>query len=294
MANFDDLLNNSPAGEAPPQLSKEEYAAKKQAEREDAFALSDDIALDVTADGGRFQSFLDLQARLDRYSAVNALLVFAKNPGASRLGDFDFWKRQNCSVRPGQTAIAILEPHEYTKEDGSPGTGYNVKKVFDISQVDTRKLRNPPPPRYSERQLMGALVSKASVAISGVDELPGGLVAMYDPQSDSISVCRGTDFFDMFRGVAQELSLANLTTGPEKQTAPEFSAYCASYLLCKKYGVDTQAFSFDSAPGVFANMDAQKIKGELSQIRNTAEDISGRMARQLEAQQRTARNSDAR
>ena len=87
---------------------------------------------------------------------------------------------------------------------------------------------------------------------------------------------------------------ADLTTGPDTQTAPEFSAYCASYLLCKKYGVDTRPFSFDSAPGVFDGMDAQKIKGELAQIRNVAEDISGRMARQLEAQQRAARNQDAR
>lgn len=29
MANFDDLLSNSPVGEYTPQLSKEEYAAKK-------------------------------------------------------------------------------------------------------------------------------------------------------------------------------------------------------------------------------------------------------------------------
>jgi hypothetical protein len=294
MANFDDLLNNSPAGEAPPQLSKEEYAAKKQAEREDVFVLADETALAVADDGAKFKSFLDLQARLDRYSAVNALLTFAQNPAASRLGDFDHWKRQNCSIRSGQTAISILEPHEYTKEDGSPGTGYNVKKVFDISQVDTRKFRSAPAPHFSDRQLLGALVSKAPVTITGVDELPDGLVAMYDPQAGSISVRRGMEFFDTFRGVAQELALADLTTGAEKQAAPEFSAYCASYLLCKKYGVDTQPFSFDSAPGVFDGMDEQEIKGELSQIRNVAEDISGRMARQLEAQQRAARNQDAR
>ena len=169
-----------------------------------------------------------------------------------------------------------------------------MKKVLDISQADTRKLRNPPPPRYSDRQLLGALVSKAPMTIAGVDELPGGLVAMYDPQANSISVRRGMEFFDTFRGVAQELALADLTTGPATQTAPEFSAYCASYLLCKKYGVDTRPFSFESAPGVFASMDAQKIKGELSQIRNVAEDISGRMARQLEARQRTAKSQDAR
>ena len=294
MPNFDDLLNNAPTGEYTPQLSKEEYAAKKQAEREDAFALSDDTALAVTADGGKFQSFLDLQARLDRYGSVNTLLVYAKNPDASRLGDFDYWKRQNCSVRPGQTAIPILEPHEYTKEDGSPGTGYNIKKVFDISQVDTRKLRSTPPPRYNDRQLLGALISKAPVTITGIDELPGGLGAMYDPQTNSIVVRRGMEFFDTFRGVAQELALADLTTGPDTQAHPEFSAYCASYLLCKKYGVDTQAFSFDSAPGVFDGKDAQAIKGGLSQIRDAAENISGRMARQLEAQQRAAKVQDAR
>lgn len=267
---------------------------KKQAEREDAFALADDTALVVTADGEKYQSFFDLQARLDRYSAVNTLLVYAKNPTAIRLGDFDYWKRQNCSVKPGQTAIAILEPHEYTKEDGSPGTGYNVKKVFDISQVDTRKLRGTPPPHYSERLLLGALISKAPLPIAGVDELPNNLGAMYDPQTNSISVRRGMEFFDTFRGVAQELALADLTTGPDTQAHPEFSAYCASYLICKKYGVDTQAFSFENAPGAFAGKDAQDIKGELSQIRGVAEDISGRMERQLDAQQKAAKTQDAR
>ena len=297
MANYDDLLNNSPAGGQngePSQLSKEEYAAKKKAEREDVFALSDQTAQDVAADGGKFQSFLDLQGRLDRYSAVNALLVFAKNPDASRLGNFDYWKRQNCSVRPGQTAIAILEPHEYTKEDGSPGTGYDVRKVFDVSQVDTRRLRTAPPPNYAGRQLLSALISKAPVKITGVDELPGDLGAMTDPETGGIFVRKGMEFADTFRSVARELSYEHLTTGPDTQADPQFSAYCASYLLCRKYGVDTQAFSFEGAPGVFEGMDALEVKGELSQIRDAAEDISGRMARQLEPQQKSAKDQDVR
>jgi hypothetical protein len=45
---------------------------------------------------------------------------------------------------------------------------------------------------------------------------------------------------------------------------------------------------------MFAGMDAQEIKGELTQIRDTAENISGRMARQLEAQQKAAKSQDAR
>jgi hypothetical protein len=297
MANYDDLLNSTPengAEEYAPQLSSEDYAAKKKAEREDVFALSDKTAMEVVADGDRFAQFLDLQAQLSRYSAVNSLLVFAQNPAASRLGDFDYWKRQNCSVRPGQTAISILEPHEYTKDDGTPGTGYNVKKVFDVSQVDTRKLRNTPLPRPSERQLLGALISKAPVIIAGADELPDDLGAVYDPNTDRISVRKGMEFADTFRAVAQELSYADLTAGPNEQANPHFSAHCASYLLAKKYGADTQAFSFEGASRVFEGMNAQEVKGELMQIRDAADGISGRIERHLETQQKAAKSQDAR
>jgi hypothetical protein len=295
MANYDDLLNSTPVKDTEvPQLSKEEYAAKKKAEREGVFDLSDKTALDVASDGGKLQPFLDLQARLARYSAVNSLLTFAQNPAASRLGDFDYWKRQNCSVKPGQSAISILEPHEYTKDDGMPGTGYNVKKVFDISQVDTRRLKNTPPPRFTERQLLGALISKAPVTVMGVDELPGDLGAVYDPNTDSISVRRGMEFPDTFRAVAQELCYAEISAGTGMQADPHFSAYCASYLLCKKCGIDTHEFSFEDAPAVLADMDAQKVKGELSRIRDVAADISERMGRTLEAQQKAAMSQDAR
>lgn len=302
MENFDDLLNNTPAEESgAPQLSKEEYAAKKKAEREGVFELSDEAALEVSANGGKFQPFLDLQARLDRYSAVNALLVFAQNPDASRLGSFDYWKNQKCSVRPGQTAISILEPQEYTKEDGTPGTSYNVKKVFDISQVDTRKLRVTPPPNYTERQILGALVSKWPTQIKGVDELPEGrfgestahLGAMTDVDG-SILVRKGMEFSETFRAVAYEMASAEVATDPELSPEQEFCAYSATYLLCKKYSADTKDFNFENAPDVFKDMDAQEIKSELSQIRDAAENISVRMARQLEAVQRAAKNQDAR
>ncbi len=298
MANFDDLLNNTPQEYDPPQLSKEEYAEKKKSEREEVFALSDATIYAVSADSEQFQAFLDVQARLDRYSAVNTLLIYAQNPDASRLGDFDYWKRQNCSVKPGETAISILEPHSYTKEDNTPGTGYNVKKVFDISQVDTRKLKEKPAPSYSERQLLGALVSKAPVRIVGVDTMPASVpdefASCYDQANDQILVRRGMEFHNTFRSVAHELAYADLTTGSDAQADPAFSACCASYLLCKKHGVDARGYTFGDALVVFNGMDAQAIKSELSQIRDAAENIAGRMARQLEAAQKAAKTQDTR
>ena len=172
--------------------------------------------------------------------------------------------------------------------------GYNVKKVFDISQVDARNANVKPPIEYDERNVLRALVHKAPVKITGEDELTGDLGAIYDPQTDSISVRKGMEFPDTFRGLAQELALADLVTGPDTQADPHFSAYCASYILCRKYGVDSRAFDFTDAPASFYGMDAHEVKGELSQIRDAVESIAGRMARQLGAAQKPERAQEAR
>lgn len=296
MANFDDLLNSTPAGEQgaqqESQLSKEEYAAKKKAEREEVFALSDKTAMEVAGDGGEFQRYLNVQAANDRYSAVNALLILAQKPEAARLGTFDHWKKQNCSVKPGQKAISILEPQEYTKDDGTPGIGYAVRKVFDISQVDTSKLRSAPTPNFTERQLLQALVNSSPVAIVGVENLSEDMGAMR--HDERIDVRKGMGFDDTFRSLTREVALADLEKRDVHTENSEFTAYCASYLLCNKYGADTQSFNFEPAPDIFADMDVQSVKGELSQIRDAAESISGKMARQLEAVQKTAKNNEAR
>jgi len=295
MNNYDDLLTNVPAAEGQngQQLSKEEYAAKKQAEREAVYTMSDNAALEVAGSGDKFKQYLDVQSTFDRYSAVNALLIMAQRPDATRVADFDHWKSKGASVKGGQTGIFILEPgKEYERKDGQGmAIGYNLKKVFDISQVDTRRMTQPKPtPNYTDRQLLTALINKAPVKITGVDSLPDGGGAKYDPEMDSIAVLKGMEFSDTFRSLAHELAYADLTTGPDPQADPQFSAYCASYILCQKYGVDTGKFNFDSAPSVLNEMDAQTIKSELQEIRDTAANIGERMSRQLDTPQRTARD----
>ena len=292
MNNYDDLLNNEPAEGQAAQFSKEDYAAKKKAERDEVFALSDSAALDVAGDGSKFRQYLDAQSRFDRYSAVNTLLIMAQKPEATRLGDFEHWKERGGFVKPGQTGISILEPHEYTRDDGTPGIGYNVKKVFDISQVDARKIKTTPPPNYDSRLLLRALITKAPVKITGVTELQNGGGAKTDPRTGEIFVLKGMEFGDTFRCLAHELAYAE--AGRDKVTDPGFTAYCVSYALCKKYGVDTKGYNFDGAVSVLGDMEPQEVKGELSQIRDIADVINGRMAKQIDAFNKAARDQEAR
>jgi hypothetical protein len=298
MANLDDVLNNDPAiaPRGNQQFSKEEYAAEKKIERENTFALADQTALEAAVDSDRFREYLDVQSRFGNYSANNALLILAQRPDATRIGDLDYWRGQKVFIKSSEiedSFLILTQGDEYKREDGSVGTFYNVTKVYDISQADRKRL-SPEPPACGERQLLSALVKGAPMKITSVDELPDNLGAITDPETGDISVRRGMDFSDTFRSVAHELAHADLTSGTSTQTDPQFSAYCASYLLCEKYGVDTQKFSFDKAPAVLDGMDAREVKSELSQIRDAARNISGRMARQIEAQQKAAKSQDAR
>ena len=131
------------AGQQSKRLSKEEYAEKMKAEKEAVYQMADDTAKAIVSDPEKFKAFLDTQSRLDRYSAVNALLIFKQLPEASQLKNFDDWSKDNVKIQKGAKSISILEPVEYAKKDGTTGISYNVKKVFDVSQTNGKR---PPAP----------------------------------------------------------------------------------------------------------------------------------------------------
>ena len=110
MPNFDDLFAPQSVQREDTPFDKDAWAAKKQAERESVYEMIDRYATDMSGDGGLFRAYLDVQARFDRYSVSNAILVAAQCPEATRLADFDHWKESGVYVKRGADAITILEP----------------------------------------------------------------------------------------------------------------------------------------------------------------------------------------
>lgn len=146
MSNLDDIFDAPKEKQEQPQpFDKAAWAEKKNAEREAVYALIDETADGVRADGGKLQTYLDVQSRFERYSVGNALLIAAQMSEATRLGDFDYWKDNNASIKKNERSMRILDPgNEYTRKDGSIGVSYNVKKVFDISQLHQRTKQSLP------------------------------------------------------------------------------------------------------------------------------------------------------
>lgn len=286
MNSFDDIFEDQPApdGQTDQPFDRQAWGQRKQAERQAVYDMADRAAEAVGKDGGTFRAYLDVQARFDHYSTTNALLILAQMPQAAQLRDFNGWKESGVSIRRQQKGIAILEPGEqYTRGDGSVGTYYTVKRVFDISQTTAREQAQPDI-RPDDRQLLKALISHPPVQFRTTDELPEHMGAYYDHDRQVIFVRRGMAPDDIFRSISMELAHAQIAAaGSEyRREDASFTAYSVSYLLCKKYGVDVSGFRFDQMPESFQNGNPQAVRTALSEIRDNAGEISRKMARTLE------------
>ena len=96
MSNFDDIFEgNAPRkGQTNQPFDKEAWAEKKQAERQAVYDLADSTAEAVSADGSKFQAYLDVQPRFSRFGKMPVL------PSNVSRKAFPFWNpARNMSVR---------------------------------------------------------------------------------------------------------------------------------------------------------------------------------------------------
>ena len=68
-----------------PTMSLEDWKAMKDQEKSDVFKLLDQTTLDLAEIPGCFLRYLDTQARMNRYTVSNALLISAQMPEATKL-----------------------------------------------------------------------------------------------------------------------------------------------------------------------------------------------------------------
>lgn len=264
-------------------FDKKAWLEQKQADRKEAFDLIEVTASDMGNNPELFRDCLDVMARFDRYSVNNALLIAAQNPHATRLADFGTWKKEGVSIKKGEKSLLLLEPgKEYTKADGKTGVSYNAKRVFDISQTDAEPT--PQEKQYEIRQLVNALFHTCDCQAEMRDDLPRDKTAVYDSQKKRILLRRGTPGDEsLFRDYSCELTMAYLDESENTNRKDSaLTAMCASYIVCRRFGLDTSTFNFRAISGECSNADAKKMQSKLKEIRTYANRICGDMTRHLE------------
>lgn len=267
-----------------PKLSKEEWAEMKALERESLYNMIDETAVEVTKDEDSLKAFLDSQARLDRYSAGNALLIHNQFPEATQLKDFNSWTEAKAQIKKGAKAISILEPSEYTRADGSTGVTFNVKKVFDVSQTTARRMPAPSVNR-DVLSLVKLILSTCPINYEQAKSLPhDNIAAYYDNNNNTLLVKENVgDSVSTFQAVAQELALAEISVSSKEYNRGKaiIPAMCSAYMLCKRYGVDTKNINLARVAQELSKMEPADVRSNLSQARNALSEVHTRMYEEL-------------
>lgn len=263
-----------PQAEAPQQLSKEEYAAVKKAEREAVWARVDEQAEAVFADSASMQAFLDFTAQCTPQSTRNLLILYEQNPEIRHPRTFDKWKEAGRSVITGATGYTFFAEQTYMRDDNTMASGYTLTKAFDITQT-----RGPQPTaeaQHAPEELLAALIEKCPVKLQLSDNLPDQVQGQYVPRQKTIFVRNNMDASTAFCVIAREQAHASFDTVGRGYTRQAFAAksYCAAYIAAKKFGIDTASFRFDKACEAGAGLDAQGKRGFLGDVKSAAYTVS--------------------
>lgn len=216
------------------QYSKEEYAAMKKTEREAVWVQVDARMGEVLADAPTLQGFLDFMSQC-RNSLPNQLLLSGQNADITDARTFQQWKDAGRHIRTGEEGYTAIVGQVY-ENNGRKASGYNIGKVFDITQTRGRPV--PPPANYQVDELVAAAIESSPVPIQISDSLPDGIQAQYVPKNRTIYVRNGMDAGTTLCAIVRECAQADFhkdyTYNRQAYAAP---SYCAAYMVAHRYGL---------------------------------------------------------
>jgi antirestriction protein ArdC len=211
-----------------------------------------------------WKAWLDMQAKLYKYSFFNCVLIAIQRPDATSCAGFRQWQtRHNRSVRAGEKAVWILAPI-FTKVKvvrKDPQTGeekevieerlsfFKSVKVFDIAQTDGPALPEPCNPlQGDDAGLYASLEAYARQAgYTVAKEAIGGAHGYCNPMSEHIGIEVSDSPAQQAKSLAHEIGHAILhgTDFDMSRADAELEAESVAYIVCQHFGLDTARYSFE-------------------------------------------------
>lgn len=264
-------------------MSKSNYSKFKTDEKNYDYGLIDKRTDEIVSEPEKLIEYLEFQSRMDRYTVANAMLILSRCPQASQLKEKEEWEKLNISVKKDADKIHVLEPVKYFK-DGKAQMNTNVKYVYDISQTNALPDREKAK-KYDERALVSALLATAKIEKVVAKELPiADSCAFYDSENNTLVLKeKGGSGAKLFQDIARELSLSEIAYNSDEynRSECEFPAECSVYMICRKYGIDTQGLNIHSVPEEWASKENKDIRLNLTMARDSLNTIGSRMYAEL-------------
>ena len=267
--------------------------------KEDAVELADKCLKELAASLEQGQTdvlekYLSALARFHHYSFGNMMMIVKQFPEASKVAGFHTWRKMGRWVKQGESGIAILAPMIGRKKDDTLSNnlveapqekensvyGFKAVHVFDISQTEGDEL-----PKLSE--IRGSAADNLMYLESVYDTLNIKLETRPMPEGvrgaslgGRVIVKEGLDPSMRFRILAHELAHEFFAHHSMikydrlmRHSVIETEAEAVAFVVCKAYGVDTQALSSEYIR--LHRGDSKLLMASLDRIQQTATKIIG-------------------
>ncbi len=264
------------------EFDKQEWAKNKKAERDAVYELVNETATRIQNDPEALQGYLDVMARFPKGTPTNTLLIFAQRPDATRIADYGTWKGRHEYVKDFDNPIHLFKAgDEYTRDDGSIGTHFNVVHFYDESQTKARHIE----PRYpAPVELLRSLINTSPVPIKAVESIAEARQgAYYDAVKGEIYVSEGLGETELFRELVIESAHAEIALSGDNllRDNNNEAAHLTAYVLARRYGVRDAAV-MPLVEKAAEDKPLTETKAELARIRNVSKAITDRMDAELE------------
>lgn len=265
----------------------EAYKKRKREQKESAYKMIDEALEELKGNPSAIQSYLDMQSRFDSYSPRNALLINKQCPNAMQLKTKEDWKDAKASfINSKPNIITILEPSDPHEIDGRMVTYYNAKDMIDISETNSK----PYVKNYDKKFILQALLHECPVAVKVVDNLESGNLCECNTNDKVLYVSRNEVNEHYIKAVATELAKINLYEANEE--IDNDKADCIGYMICKKYGIETQVESLDKLSNKFSNMEKQDIANDLTSMKEVLHDMNSNIGQYLDDKKKENKNKE--
>lgn len=210
------------------------------------------------------------------------MLLYSQNPEVKLVKSFDEWKHDRRSLRTGVHGYTYIIDTKYEK-DGEMRSGYAISKGYDITQTKGRPLEERP--QRDIHTLLEAVLKNQNIRLQIADNLPDKIQAQYIPNQRTIYIRNGMSEITTFHAINRELACAALDQhdGNYARNRVNAQAFCATYILGKRYGVDVSGFDLEKVAGIqeHGQKDPQELRLFLNDVRTAAYGIRGHIERNL-------------
>lgn len=229
---------------------------------DDARELLEQGIADILNDD-QYRAWLEMVARLHRYSWSNCLLIALQKPDASMVAGYRRWQDLGRQVRKGERSIRIFAPVTKRKSDDPDAervvVNFKAAAVFDVSQTEGDDLPQPPRPELlggdhpAEPVLSDRLMAwcaERGVTVERAEPTRAGANGDYDPKQRAIRIRPDLVPLAALKTLVHEVAHAAADHQlRDARCDVECVAESVAYIVLHHAGIDTSAYTFPYVAG---------------------------------------------